>query len=84
MSNWWVRRLAITFFAQVKTTEAGYDTSGRESRLKVQVSRKDLDRLESFLAPTYIFGINRADKAIYILSANERTPRLADFPTNSR
>ncbi len=69
------------FFAQDKTTEGGYDTSRKETRLKVQVSRKDLDRLESFLAPTYIFGINQADKAIYILSANERTSRLASFPT---
>jgi Domain of unknown function (DUF4365) len=69
------------FFAQVKTTLKGYGTSARGKRLGVEVSRTDLDRLETFPAPTYLFAINPHDKAIYVLSANEHLPRLADFPT---
>jgi hypothetical protein len=69
------------FFAQVKTTANGYEGRGKSKRLKVQVSREDLDRLEEFPAPTYIFGIDQQTWAAYLLSANEYVPRLADFPT---
>jgi hypothetical protein len=69
------------FFAQVKTTLKGYGTGSKAKRLGVEVSRTDLDRLESFPAPTYIFAINQHDKAVYVLSANEHLSRLADFPT---
>jgi hypothetical protein len=69
------------FFAQVKTTEHGYAGQGNDKRLKVQVSRQDLDRLENFPAPTYIFGIDQRTWDAYLLSANEHMPRLADFPT---
>ena len=70
------------FFAQVKTTHKGYGITGKGKRVGVEVSRTDLDRVEEFSRrPTYLFAINQHDKAIYILSANEHLPRLADFPT---
>jgi hypothetical protein len=65
----------------VKTTPHGYNGKGKGKRLKVEVSRKDLDRLEQFPAPTYVFGIDQKAWAIYLLSANEYVPRLKDFPT---
>jgi hypothetical protein len=69
------------FFAQVKTTPNGYEGKGKGKRLKVQVSRQDLDSLVEFPAPTYVFGIDQKSWAIYLISANEYVPRLQSFPT---
>lgn len=81
MSSWLALRDGITSSTQVKTTPNGYIGRGGKRRLRVQVSRKELDILEHFPAPTYIFGIDLETWAAFLLSANEYVPRLADFPT---
>ena len=45
----------IFCFFQVKSTEAGYTTRGK---LKVQATKKHLERLASFNAPTYLIGVD--------------------------
>ena len=69
------------FFVQVKSTPQGYKQVHGEKRLKVQVSKEDVDRLVAFPAPTYVVGIDERKWKAYILSVNEPRNRIANFPT---
>lgn len=69
-------------FVQVKTTIRGYTRGSQATRrLKVQVSKDDMQRLVSFPAPTYVIGIDERDEIGYIVSANAGSPeRFASLP----
>lgn len=56
------------FFVQVKTTRQGY--TKKKKRLKVKVPAKDMQKLASFPAPTYIVGIDENTEEGYLVSAN--------------
>jgi hypothetical protein len=55
------------FFAQIKTTRRGYTEKGR---LRVNVSSRELRKIASYPASTYIIGIDDAGEIGYIVSAN--------------
>jgi len=59
------------FFVQVKTTRRGYTRDGR--RLKVRVSRSDIERLASYPAPAYVVGIDEVAERGYIVSVGSGT-----------
>lgn len=59
------------FFVQVKTTRQGYT---KNNRLKVQVSREDMQRLASYPAPTYIMGIDYDQEVGYVVAVNANNP----------
>ncbi|MBI4748802.1 MAG: DUF4365 domain-containing protein [Acidobacteria bacterium] len=70
----------LYFFAQVKTTRDGY--TKQKHRLKVQVSAEGIQKLASYPAPTYIFGIDEVKEEGFILSANgESLKRISSLPT---
>jgi len=72
------------FFVQVKTTTQGY-TRRKEGRgrLKIQVSKEDMQRLCLYPAPTYVVGIDEREERGYIVSANEGSPsRIASMSTD--
>ncbi|HEX8904153.1 MAG TPA: hypothetical protein VF771_04885 [Longimicrobiaceae bacterium] len=62
--------VAAFFLAQVKTTREGYT---RDNRLKVAVSRADLERLATYPAPTYVVGIDIVEQRGYIVAATGAT-----------
>lgn len=71
------------FFAQVKTTRAGY--TKRDHRLKVKIAERDTMRLAALPAPTYVIGVDEVTEATYIVSANERYAKgLSSLSPNSR
>lgn len=72
------------FFVQVKTTRQGYDA---QNRLKVQISAKEMQKLASLPAPTYLVGLDDINENGYIISANgeyeENIPSLStEHPLN--
>lgn len=69
------------FFVQVKSTALGYEEVHEEKRLRVRVSKTDVDRLVAFPAPTYIVGIDERKWKAYILSVNEPRKGMTSFPT---
>ena len=70
------------FFVQVKGTIQSYTI--KESRLKVQLSQKDVDRMVSFPAPTYLVGIDSTLSELgYIVSVNELRDHFASLPTRN-
>lgn len=69
---------------QVKTTRQGYDL---QNRLKVQISAKEMQKLASLPAPTYLVGLDDINENGYIISANgeyeENLPSLStEHPLN--
>lgn len=60
--------IAPYFFVQVKTTRQGY--TKQKKRLKVQVPAREMQRLASLPAPTYVVGIDEINENGYIVSAN--------------
>jgi hypothetical protein len=68
------------FFASVKATQRGMDG---EQRLRVQVSKQDLGRLQSFGVPVYLFGVDETGEQVYFLCANnlDATQDLRGMPT---
>lgn len=74
------------FFAQIKATTLGYTV--RERRLRISVSKTDIQRMLVFPAPTYLFGIDERQKVGFISSINEGSARAVNglstrFPINS-
>lgn len=69
------------FFVQVKSTSKGYKQVHGERRLKVSVTKKDVDRLVAFPAPTYVVGIDEQKWLGFILSVNQPRKGIPDFPT---
>lgn len=72
------------FLAQVKTTRQGYT---RDNRLKVGVSRTDLERLAAYPAPTYVVGIDSVNQCGYIVAVSGATgagfsSMCTDYPLN--
>lgn len=72
------------FFAQIKTTRRGYTTGGR---LKVGISSRDLKRMNSYPAPTYLIGIDEVDEIGYIVSADgewllDSSSLATEYPIN--
>jgi hypothetical protein len=66
---------------QVKSTARGYEKIDGDRYLNVRVSKKDLDRLAAFPAPTYVVGIDEKTWKAYLLSANESRVGISRFPT---
>ena len=56
------------FFVQVKGTRQEY--TKREKRLDVKVSTKDVLRMVSFPAPTYVVGVHEIEERAFILSVH--------------
>ena len=78
-----VDRPAYFFLVQVKATIQGYSHGG--SRLKVKVSRDDIDRMVACPAPTYVAGIDiTLPGAGYLLSVNEPRKHVASLTTQYR
>jgi hypothetical protein len=68
------------FFVQVKTTRQGY--TKKDNRLNVKVEKKSVIGIASYLAPTYIVGIDEIQKTGYIVSANgENLKSLSSLST---
>lgn len=57
------------FFASIKTTTQGY-TAGK-NKLKIHVSKEELNELTKFPVPVYIFGIDAIEEKGYFMSAND-------------
>jgi hypothetical protein len=55
----------IFFFVQVKATRQGY-TRGRPRRLKVGMSKADVERFALIPAPAYLVGIDEPGEVGYI------------------
>lgn len=71
---------AYYFFVQVKTTTQGFTKD--PARLKVQVSKQDVNRMAAFSAPTYFVGIDEPNGSGYLLSVNEPRERVASLITD--
>jgi hypothetical protein len=62
---------AYFFFVQVKTTKLGYRSGRGARRLRVNVSREDVQRMIASPVPTYLVGIDEPQEMGYLLSMNE-------------
>jgi len=68
------------FFAQVKGTTQGYTRD--PTRLKIQVSQADVDRMVASPVPTYVVGIDvNAIGVGFLLSVNETRSHIASLTT---
>jgi hypothetical protein len=56
------------FFVQVKGTRKEY--TKREIRLDVDVPAKDIIRMVSFPAPTYVVGVHEMDERAFVISVH--------------
>ncbi len=63
---------AYFFFVQVKATRQGYRQGGGERRLRVNVDRKDVQRMVASPIPSYVVGMDEPQELGYILSMNEQ------------
>jgi len=78
------------FFAQVKTTSAGYETRADGKRyLKTKVSREDLKAMFQYPGPAYLFGIDddktndNANINAYVIAIDkEREAGFSAMPTD--
>jgi hypothetical protein len=59
------------FFAQVKSTRQGYRPGSGPRRLRVNVSRQDVERMVASPIPAYVVGIDEPQGLGYLLSMNE-------------
>ena len=57
------------FFVQVKSTRKEF-TRGQPPRLRVEVSDKDVRRMSSFPAPTYVVGVHEENERAFIVSVH--------------
>lgn len=71
---------AYYFFVQVKTTTQGL-TKSVPSRLPVQVSQQDVDRMVACPAPSYVMGIDMTGRTGYLLSVNEVRDHVSSLIT---
>ncbi len=78
-----VDRPSFFFFVQVKGTTLGY--TAEEHRLRVQVTRDDIDRMVACPAPAYLVGIDvNAIGVGYLLSVNEPRENVSSLTTRFR
>jgi hypothetical protein len=57
-----------TFYVQVKSTREGYHGQGANRKLRVGLSREDLEKLQAVHAPTYVVGIDIQAERGYIVA----------------
>jgi hypothetical protein len=62
------------FFVQVKATTSGYTGQGANRRLKVRVSRGDLEKLLEKSYPAYVVGIDIESGLGYLLDPRKAKP----------
>lgn len=65
------------FFVQVRCTRQGYRKGAGVQRLRVNVSKEDVQRMVASPVPAYVVGIDDLQGDGYLLSVNE--PRHAGF-----
>ena len=72
------------FFAQVKTTSAGYETrKDGKKYLKVQVSKQGLEAMFRYPGPAYLFGIDERSGSAYVVAVNrKREAGFSAMPTD--
>ncbi len=58
------------FFVQVKSTRKQLTRSQRPPRLRVEVAEKDIRRMLSFPAPTYVIGVQEVLERAFIISVH--------------
>jgi hypothetical protein len=58
------------FFVQVKATRKDYTRSQTPPRLRVEVAEKDVRRMCSFPAPTYVVGVHEEDERAFVVSVH--------------
>lgn len=58
------------FFVQVKATRKEYTRSQTPPRLRVEVAEKDVRRMSSFPAPTYVVGVHEEDERAFVVSVH--------------
>jgi len=59
------------FFVQVKTTRGQYAKSRTGPRLRVKVSKKDIRRMASYPAPTYVIGVHEVEERAFVVRVSE-------------
>jgi hypothetical protein len=73
------------FLVQVKTTRQGYRRGAGARRLRVNVSREDVQRMAASPIPAYLVGIDEPQEVGYLLSMNEPRPAgLGGLPARHR
>jgi len=78
-------QLTAYFFVQVRATRQGY--TQRDNRLKIKISRDEIQKLATLPAPAYIIGIDEIAETGYIMTANRKvgkglTSLSTQFPIN--
>jgi hypothetical protein len=58
------------FFVQVKTTRRGITRSRTRPRLPIEVSQKDVRRMASYPAPTYVIGVQEEEERAFVISVH--------------
>lgn len=58
------------FFVQVKTTRKDFTKSQTPPRLRVEVSDKDIRRMVTYPAPTYVIGVHEDEERAFIVSVH--------------
>ena len=56
------------FFASVKATKQGLNPN--KSKIKITISKTEIELLNKFTVPVYLFGINEQTEEGYFISAN--------------
>jgi hypothetical protein len=69
-------------YIQVKATNEGYTGQGRKRKLKVGLSKEDVEKLKAVHARTYVVGIDIQKERGYILAITSATKRgFSRLPT---
>jgi hypothetical protein len=67
-------------FFQIKATSKGYTV--KEQKLKINISKNNLEKLSKLPAPSYVIGINEITKKGYIISVNgDNIKAINNLPT---
>jgi hypothetical protein len=69
-----VQSATLFFFVQVKTTRLGYTANRANPRLRIKVSKKAIDRLKRYPAPTYLIGIDEIQAKSFIAAILDGMP----------
>lgn len=60
-------------FVQVKSTLTGYNGVGKDRKLKVRVSKSEVEKLRKLVVPTYVVGIDVVKERGYITAITQAT-----------
>jgi hypothetical protein len=58
------------FFVQVKSTRKDFTKSQMPRRLPVEISKKDVRRMLSYPAPTYVVGVHEDQERAFVISVH--------------